>query len=205
MMKAAVLTGHGGIEKLEYRDVKIPNIGKEDVLLKVLACGVNNTDVNLRLGWYSKSVKTSTESTDGIEDKEDGGWNSSVKFPFIQGTDCCGRVVEMGSDVKSLRIGERVIVRPCQGEMWMGSDYDGAFAEYVRVPHTECFVVKSETLSDVELGSIPCAFATAENMLHRAKVCEKDHVLVPGASGGVGLAVVLLSLRYVCVVFDLVT
>ena len=42
-------------------------------------------------------------------------------------------------------------------------------------------------------------------MLHRARVCENDHVLVPGASGGVGLAVVLLSLRYVCVVFDLVT
>ena len=77
----------------------------------------------------------------------------------------------------------------------MGSDYNGSFAEYVRVPHTECFVVKSETLSDVELGSIPCAFATAENMLHRARVCENDHVLVPGASGGVGLAVVLLSLQ----------
>ena len=42
---------------------------------------------------------------------------------------------------------------------------------------------------------MPCAFATAENMLHRAKVCEKDHVVVPGASGGVGLAVVLLAMR----------
>ena len=97
-MKAAVLTGHGGLEKLEYRDVKIPDIGAKDVLLKVLACGVNNTDVNLRVGWYS----------------EDGGWNSAVKFPFIQGTDCCGRVVKIGSDVTSLSIGERVIVRPCQ-------------------------------------------------------------------------------------------
>ena len=175
-MKAAVLLGHGGLEKLEYRDVKIPDIGAKDVLLKVLACGVNNTDVNLRVGWYSKSVTESTEKT--MEDKEDGGWNSAVKFPFIQGTDCCGRVVKIGSDVTSLSLGERVIVRPCQGDVWMGSDYNGAFAEYVRVPHTECFVVKSETLSDVELGSIPCAFATAENMLHRARVCENDHVLV---------------------------
>ena len=112
-MKAAVLTGHGGLEKLEYRDVKIPDIGAKDVLLKVLACGVNNTDVNLRVGWYSKSVTGSTGKTIE-EDKEDGGWNSAVKFPFIQGTDCCGRVVKIGSDVTSLSIGERVIVRPCQ-------------------------------------------------------------------------------------------
>ena len=49
-----MLTGHGGLEKLEYRDVKIPDIGAKDVLLKVLACGVNNTDVNLRVGWYSE-------------------------------------------------------------------------------------------------------------------------------------------------------
>jgi NADPH:quinone reductase-like Zn-dependent oxidoreductase len=61
LMKAAVLTGHGGLEKLEYRDVKIPDIGATDVLLKVLACGVNNTDVNLRVGWYV--TKTSMVSS----------------------------------------------------------------------------------------------------------------------------------------------
>ena len=102
--------------------------------------------------------------------------------------------VKIGSDVTSLSLGERGSFALPRRRL-MGSDNNGAFAEYVRVPHTESFVVKTDTLSDVELGALPCAFATAENMLHRARVCENDHVLVPGASGGVGLAVVLLALR----------
>ena len=113
MMRACVLTGHGGYEKLEYRNnVEKPKIGKKDVLLRVLACGVNNTDVNMRIGWYSKSVETSTSKTTSTKVVEDGGWNSSVTFPFIQGTDCCGRVVEIGSDVSDdhIKIGDRVLV-----------------------------------------------------------------------------------------------
>ena len=48
-------------------------------------------------------------------------------------------------------------------------------------------------LSDAELGTIPCAYGTAENMVHRAKVSGGEHVLVAGASGGVGSAVVQLA------------
>jgi NADPH:quinone reductase-like Zn-dependent oxidoreductase len=78
--------------------------------------------------------------------------------------------------------------------VWMGSDFDGSFAEYVKVPAAETFVVESE-LSDAELGSIPCAYGTAENMLHRAQLKEDERVLVTGASGGVGSAVVQLAKR----------
>lgn len=195
-MNAVLLTGHGGLENLVYRkDVRIPEIKENHILLKVLSCGVNNTDLNLRIGWYSK--KNTKSTSDSVADvKVDGGWNSHVKFPLIQGTDCCGRVVKIGSEVKktNVQVGDRVLVRPCQGGVWMGSDYDGAFAEYVCVPHTEVFHVRTK-LTDIELGAIPCAFATAENMLHRACVTKSDHVLVPGASGGVGLAVVLLAIR----------
>ena len=49
--------------------------------------------------------------------------------------------------------------------------------------------------SDAELATIPCAYGTAENMVHRANITEKDHVLVTGASGGVGSAVVQLVKR----------
>jgi len=76
--------------------------------------------------------------------------------------------------------------------IWMGSDFDGAFAQFVKVPATEIFVVNSDW-SDTELASLPCSYGSAENMLHRAKVRASEHVLVAGASGGVGSAVVQLA------------
>ena len=66
--------------------------------------------------------------------------------------------------------------------IWMASDFDGAFAEYVTVPASEVFAVDCNW-SDAELATIPCAYGTAENMVHRAKVDAGDRVLVPGASG----------------------
>jgi hypothetical protein len=60
-MKAVVTTGNGDYDRLDYRDVPIPQIGPGEVLLKVLAAGVNNTEINTRLGWYSSSVDSGTE------------------------------------------------------------------------------------------------------------------------------------------------
>ncbi len=78
--------------------------------------------------------------------------------------------------------------------IWMASDFDGAFAQYVRVPASEVFAVDCDW-SDVELATIPCAYGTAENMVHRARVAAGDRVLVTGASGGVGSAAVQLARR----------
>jgi NADPH:quinone reductase-like Zn-dependent oxidoreductase len=78
--------------------------------------------------------------------------------------------------------------------IWMGSDFDGAFAQFVRVPAGEVFPVHCDW-SDAQLATIPCAYGTAENMVHRAKVAQGEQVLVTGASGGVGSAVVQLARR----------
>jgi NADPH:quinone reductase-like Zn-dependent oxidoreductase len=205
-MKAVVTTGNGDYDKLDYREVARPRIGPGEVLLKVLAAGVNNTEINTRLGWYSSSVSSGTEQFAGSQQQPrqlaDGGWNQATPFPFIQGTDCCGEVVAMADDVTSLQAGQRVLVRACmrlQGfdsleNIWMASDFDGAFAQFVKVPASEVFAVDCDW-SDVELATIPCAYGTAENMVHRARVAAGDHVLVPGASGGVGSAVVQLAQR----------
>ncbi|MDJ0614989.1 MAG: zinc-binding dehydrogenase, partial [Rhizobiaceae bacterium] len=99
-------------------------------------------------------------------------------------------------------IGSRVLVRACMrpdgydtmDNIWMASDFDGAFAQYVKVPATEVFPVDCDW-SDEELATIPCAYGTSENMLHRANVGAGDHVLIPGASGGVGSATVQLAKR----------
>jgi len=206
-MKAVVTTGNGGFDKLVFCDVPVPQPGPGEVVLQVLAAGVNNTEINTRLGWYSATVTTDTAAAAAAEErkavaKADGGWSAPTPFPFIQGTDCCGRVVAVGANVEECIIGSRVLVRPCirprgfasMDTIWMGSDFDGAFAQFVKVPATEVFAVNCDW-SDVELASVPCAYGTAENMLHRAGVTAGDHLLVAGASGGVGSAAVQLAKR----------
>ncbi len=206
-MKAVVTIGNGGYEKLQYGDVPVPTPGPGEVLLQVLAAGVNNTEINTRLGWYSDSVMTDTASAVKAQEsnaatKADGGWNAATPFPLIQGTDCCGRVVALAPGGDERLIGARVLVRPCMrpdgfgsmNNIWMASDFDGAFAQFVKVPVSEIFAVRCDW-SDAELGSIPCAYGTAENMLHRAGVRQGEHVLIAGASGGVGSAAVQLAKR----------
>ncbi len=205
-MKAVVTTGNGDYDKLDYRDVPLPEPRAGELLLQVLAAGVNNTEINTRLGWYSSSVTSGTEDFAGDQhddgNLDDGGWNETTPFPLIQGTDCCGEVVAQASGVGGKRVGERVLVRACMRRngfaslenIWMASDFDGAFAQYVRVPASETFRVDCDW-SDVELATIPCAYGTAENMVHRAAIGKGDRVLVPGASGGVGSAVVQLAKR----------
>ena len=202
-MKAIVTVGQGGYDKLEYRDVPVPRPQAGEVLLRVLAAGMNNTEINTRLGWYSSDVSDSTDATaaDAISDEhEDGGWSGKTPFPLIQGTDCCGEVVALGEGAAAGLLGKRVLVRACMRLRgfddleceWMASNFDGAFAQFVKVPASEVFAVDCGW-SDAELATIPCAYATAETMLHRAQVGSEHHVLVAGASGGVGSAVVQLA------------
>src|SRR6056297_690555 len=208
-MKAVVTRGNGGYDMLDYCDVPIPEPGPHEVLIQVLAAGVNNTEINTRLGWYSSSVSGGTEDLGrdssgmaGAKNSRDGGWNEETPFPFIQGTDCCGRIAAAGREVDPGRVGQRVLVRPCiRTRGWksldnicMASDFDGAFAQFVVVPAAEAFGVDCDW-TDAELGTIPCAYGTAENMLHRANVTAGDRVLVTGASGGVGSATVQLAKR----------
>ena len=207
-MSAVQLVGYGGLDMLRYRsDVPTPVPVAGEVLIRVAAAGVNNTDINTRIGWYSKTVRNATGAggADGFRqiDDADAGWlGAALDFPRIQGADCCGRIVAVGEGVDRGRIDERVIVRNMLRspvdyrpyECWtLGSECDGAFAQYVKAPARETHRVECEW-SDAELASIPCAYSTAENMLHRASV-GAERVLVTGASGGVGSAAVQLAKR----------
>ena len=192
-MSGIVLNGHGGPEMLEWRDdIPVPTPGPSDVIIRVGAAGVNNTDVNTRTAWYSK----------GDADADDASWSGTpLTFPRIQGADVCGEIVAVGPNVDPSRLGERVLIEPCirqaNGETlgmpwYFGSECDGGFAQYTRVAARHAHAIKSD-LTDTELASFPCSYSTAENMLTRADVQEGETVLVTGASGGVGSATVQLA------------
>ncbi|MEQ1699237.1 MAG: alcohol dehydrogenase family protein [Ilumatobacteraceae bacterium] len=183
-MRAVLLTGHGGYECLDIRDdVPVPTPGPGELLVRVGAAAVNNTDVNTRVGWYAG-----------------GGWTGSFTFPRIQGIDACGEVVAAGGAADTSLIGRRVLVEPCwrspdeplSAARFFGSEVDGAFAEFAVVPARHAHPIDSE-LSDIELASFPCSYSTAENMLVRSAVAAGERVLVTGASGGVGSAAVQLA------------
>ena len=210
-MTAAVLTGHGGPDKLVIRDnIPVPVPGAHEVLIKVGACGMNNTDINTRIGWYSKSVSGGTNSSGVSEDpdpysEEDATWGgSAVVFPLIQGADVAGRIVAVGDNVSPDRVGERVLVDPWMRDSgdpgnrnlagFFGSERNGGFAQYTVVPAQNAFPIKS-VLTDAELATFPCSYSTAEHMLHRVRLGEGERIIIPGASGGVGSALVQLAKR----------
>ncbi|KIN64167.1 Oxidoreductase, zinc-binding dehydrogenase family [Sulfitobacter noctilucicola] len=206
-MQAYVLHHHGGMDALQFhKDWPVPAIGKDDVLIKVGACGLNNTDVNTRTGWYSKSVSGATDEDNVTsEASDDPAWGGApIKFPRIQGADAVGAVVAVGANASEGLIGKRVMV-DCWMRDWdaplnrektgyFGSERDGGFAGYTTVDRRNVGVIDSE-LSDAELATFSCSYTTAEGMLSRAAVAEGDRVLVTGASGGVGSALVQLAKR----------
>ncbi|GAA0786685.1 alcohol dehydrogenase family protein [Roseibium denhamense] len=208
VMSGMVLTGHGDLSCLEWReDLPVPTPAPGQVLLKVKAAAVNNTDVNTRIGWYAKAVRGDTASglSGGYAARAAGGgsWSgSALTFPRIQGADCCAEIVQVGEGVAPSRVGERVLVRPMQAPkaehgdlplVTFGSEYDGGFAQFA-VTYAEDAITVTSELSDVELASFPCAYSTAEGMIQRSGL-GAESVLITGASGGVGSAAIQLAKR----------
>ncbi len=207
-MVGMVLTGHGGLDRLVWReDLPVPQPTQGEVLIRVGASAVNNTDVNTRTGWYSKSVRGDTAAGAvagyGSAADRDGSWSgAALSFPRVQGADCCGEIVAVGAGVSPSRIGERVLVRAVQSPTsanahlptaTFGSERDGAFAEFATAASEDAVPVRS-SLTDVELASFPCAFSTAEGMIQRCALAA-ERVLISGASGGVGSAAIQLAKR----------
>ena len=206
-MRAMVTMGHGDVDQIVlHEDWPRPDPAADEVLIRVGACGLNNTDVNTRSGWYSKTVTEAT--TGGTFDEvgqDDPTWGGApITFPRIQGADVCGEIVAVGESVDPARIGERVITdgwlrdADAPNDMnktgYFGSEREGGFAQYATTPSRNALAIQSE-LSDAELATFSCSYSTAEGMLTRANVTEADTVLIPGASGGVGGALVQLAKR----------
>lgn len=203
-MKAMVLTGHGDVDMYHWHeDWPTPTPGPDDVVIKVGACGLNNTDVNTRSGWYSKAVDEATTGGAYSEvDDEDPTWGGRpLTFPRIQGADPVGIAVALGENADPALMGKRVLIDGWIRDWddpdnmdktgYFGSEKNGGYAEYTMADRRDVAPVESD-LSDAELATFQCSYSTAEGMLVRANVTDKDTVLIPGASGGVGGALIQL-------------
>ncbi len=207
-MHAVVLTGHGGLDKLEYHaDWPVPQPRPGEVLVRVGACGLNNTDINTRTAWYSKAVTegiTDAGGKSGFDDADaaSGSWGSStISFPRIQGADVVGKIAAVGAGVETSRIGERVLLDPwilASGDwldaarsMYFGSECDGGFADYTTIRSENAIPIETSQ-TDAELATYPCACTTAENLTARSGLKPGETVVINGASGGVGSAAIQL-------------
>ncbi|MFT5505236.1 MAG: NADPH:quinone reductase-like Zn-dependent oxidoreductase [Gammaproteobacteria bacterium] len=193
-MQAVLLTGHGGPEALKLvTDYPVPKPADGEVLIEVHACGMNNTDVWVREGAYGTD-----DDPEAVASWRRG--KETLEFPRIQGTDIVGRIVEVGGGVDSSRMDQRVMIdfSIYNGDGisladidYIGHGRDGGYAEYCVVPAENAYQIQSD-YSDSELATYCCAYLTAEHMLNRANVCIGEHVLITGASGGVGGALIQL-------------
>lgn len=194
-MKAMVLTGHGDVDKLEYQDVPVPSPAAGQVLVKVTATAKNNTDRKAREGLYptKKGEMTSFQM----------GGKPTLLFPRIQGADIAGRVVAVGEGVPDSRIGERGLLdfniyANDRRDINLTPDYyghgaDGGYAEYVALPSDQFHHIPNPELTDAELAAMGmCSYQTAYHMVTSANIQAGERVLVTGASGGVGTALIQL-------------
>ncbi|MDX1694664.1 MAG: zinc-binding dehydrogenase [Ketobacteraceae bacterium] len=195
-MAAMVLTGHGGIEKLEYQQVPVPRPGPGEVLVQVTATAKNNTDRKVREGLYPTQDNSDVTSFQMTE-------SPTLTFPRIQGADIVGRVAAVGEGVPETRLGERGLLDfnlyPDQRRHinlspdYFGHGADGGFAEYVCVPSDQFYHIANPELKDAELAALGmCSYQTGYHMLTSANVKAGEHILISGASGGVGTALIQL-------------
>ncbi len=190
---AAVTVAHGGPEVLQVRtDWRVRDPGPGEVLVRVAAAAVNNTDLWTRRGAYGMPGDPDAEA----------GWLGPLDFPRIQGADVSGTVVAAGDEAGGHLVGRRVVVDPAgyrddspdaDPVAYLGSEHDGGFAGYCVVAADHVHDVTDSPLSDEELACLPVAYGTATRMLRRVGLRDGDTALVTGASGGVGTALVQLA------------
>lgn len=189
-MRAVLLTAFGGPEVLEIHEIASPRPGPGELVVDIAAVSINNTDVWTRSGAYGT--------------QEPAGWLGPIDFPRVLGADVCGHVASVGKGVNGALVGCRVLLDPVLRyssgpeplvEAVLGSEADGGYAQQVVVRVERAHVVTGSPLTNEQLACLPISYGTATGMLERAKVRSGETVLVSGASGGVGLALVGLAAK----------
>ncbi len=187
-MKAILFRQHGAPEVLQFTDVPDPEPRPTEVLVRVRACALNHLDLWVRGGLP----------------------NVPIPLPHIPGSDVAGEIAKVGSEVTTVRVGQKVVLAPgvscgkcsacisgfdnrCRQFSNLGYMIDGGCAEFVRAPEVNCLPYP-ENLSFEEAAALPLVFQTAWHMLvDRAQLQPGEDVLVLGAGSGVGSAAIQIA------------
>ena len=187
-MRAVYLTGHGGVDVLTYGELPDPVPREGEVLVRVLACGVNHVDVWLRKGLPFLKLD----------------------LPFVPGVDIAGEVVAAGSAAGSLEPGTHVLVNPgvscgrcerclsgrdnlCASYRLIGEHLPGGYAELVKVPAQNLVPLPAD-MPFVGAACLAGSFGTAWNMIFdQAELEPGEWILVHAGGSGVGSAAIQLA------------
>ena len=180
-MKAIRIHAHGGIEQLRYEDAPDPEIASPtDVIVRLEAAALNHIDIWVRMG----------------------ATGMSIPMPHILGADGAGTVVDVGSEVKDVKPGDKVCLYcftgcgecefclsdrdfMCIRIRSLGERLDGTYAEYVKVTPQNCFPIPSYMSFD-EAAAFPLVFVTLWRMLvTNARLQPGESLLIIGIGGGV--------------------
>ncbi|WP_313385174.1 NADP-dependent oxidoreductase [Chishuiella sp.] len=157
-MKAYQVTKYRKKNRLELVDISIPNIKENEVLVEIHAAGVNLLDSMIKTGAFKIFLP--------------------YKLPVINGHDMAGKVIKVGSKIKSFKVGDEVYSRV--------SDFKiGTFAEYIAVNEND-FAIKPKNISMEEAASIPLVALTVLQAFEKANVKKGQKIFIQAGSGGVG-------------------
>lgn len=188
-MNAAVFTQPGGPDVLEYREVRRPEPGRGEVLVRVRACAINGFDLMARSGRY----------------------HTGQAKPHVLGADVAGSVVAYGPDCEErVKRGENVVLHwviscgsceqclrgfetTCLKYGYLGAKYPGGYAEYIVVPERN--IVPLYGYTDLHrAAAFPMAFGTSWHMLvTRARLQPGETVLIQAVGSGIGVAAVQIA------------
>ena len=165
-MKAIRFHEFGEVEVLKYEDVPGPEVGDDEVLVRVKAAALNHLDLRLRSG---KSPRP-------------------VDLPHIGGVDIAGDVEAVGKNVTDVKAGARVVIDPTvktpKGPMVVGVNFYGGFAEYVKVPAVNAVPIPDEVSYD-DAATLPICYVTAWYGLFDRGNMQKDETVLVHAPGSV--------------------
>lgn len=182
-MKALAFREHGGIEKLQIMDLPKPQVGPDDVLIRVKAVALNHLDLWVRNGMPSLKLP----------------------LPHIPGSDIAGIVEQVGPNVRGVAVGQHVTVNPglacghcdyclggeqslCPEFKILGEHVTGGAAEFAAVPAVNVLAIPDNYPFE-QAAAAPLVFLTAwRALISRARVREGEDVLILGAGGGVASA-----------------
>lgn len=165
-MKAFVVQKYGVGQPLQHVELPMPQLGEHDVLVRILAAGINPLDGKIKDGEFKIPLPYDT--------------------PFVLGNDLAGVVEQVGSAVQRFAVGQEVFARP-------DKDRIGTFAEYLAVDEND-LALKPAGLSMAEAASLPLVTLTAwQALVERANVRPGQKVLIHAGAGGVGRVAIQLA------------